>query len=103
MVTEAPTYRCFLCGFRINAELCEGSYIRAWKVTVCSKCLNVNRGGIEPTEDMLAKLGAAHLTLTLNRAGKIDWPETIEDPILPAVHAARLQKDRRHTFIWRHV
>jgi len=103
MVTEVPTFRCFLCGFRINPESCEGSYIRAWKVTVCANCLNVSRGGIQPTKDMLAKLGAAHLNLTLNRAGKIDWPETIEDPLLPAKHAARLQNGPRHAFIWRHT
>ncbi|HKD48909.1 MAG TPA: hypothetical protein VKB67_14570 [Rhizomicrobium sp.] len=102
-MTEAPTYRCFLCGFRIDTELCLGSYIRTWKVTVCANCLNMSRSGIQPTKDMLAKLGAAHVNLALNKAGKIDWPETIEDPILPAEYAPRLQKGPRHTFIWRQV
>jgi len=100
MVTEAPTYRCFLCGFRIDPELCHGSYIRAWKVTVCAVCLDASRGGIQPTRAMVERLRAARtVNLTLNKAGKIDWPERIENPVMPAVCAARRQTGHQNTFI----
>jgi hypothetical protein len=103
MVTDTPTYRCFLCGFRIDPELCKGRFIHAWKVTVCSNCLAMNRGGIQPTKVMVAKLQAARVNLTINKAGKIDWPEAIDMLIAPAERAPRQPKRPRRSFLWKNT
>lgn len=104
MVTEAPTYRCFLCGSRIDIELCEGRYIRAWKVTACKHCLNCCHSGIEPTKTVLAKLKAAHIDFRLNAAGSIDWPEAVGERA-PIAEEVRPPKGRRfrHGFSWKHA
>jgi hypothetical protein len=101
MIMEAPTYRCFLCGSRINPELCEGRYIQAWKVTVCANCLSSNRSGIRPSRAMLAKFEAARLSLKLNKLGKIDWPEPIDKLILPADRVPRQPIRPRRAFVWK--
>jgi len=83
MITEVPTYRCFLCSarFRMDEEHCEGKYVPKWKVAVCSPCLNGSREGIEANKKVLAKLNAAHIEPTYTKTGLIAWPGQLSPPL----------------------
>ena len=71
---RVPTYPCFVCGtyFKMGHGAWHGTYIAAWKLTVCDACHSAD--GIVPDASVLTALAAAGVTPTYNEDGYVAWP-----------------------------
>ena len=77
MVIDTPFLHCFFCGHRFGADFDarEGSFIRAWKIAVCTRCFYGNRTGPAADHPAIKKLTKQGVAIKATNEGIVPWPE----------------------------
>jgi hypothetical protein len=77
MVIETPFLHCFFCSCRFAADLEAGggSFVHAWKVAVCMRCLYGNPEGPAAQHPALKKLAKRGIAIEATGDGIVPWPE----------------------------
>ena len=90
MSAKAFRTACFLCrrSLRLGPGLHEGTKIPRWSITVCSPCLDINRGGLVPTlhPRLVAYFESKEIDPALNINGWFEWPRRRSSEAQPATN-----------------
>lgn len=79
MVIDTPFLHCFFCGRRFSPDLeaRQGSFLHAWKVTVCIRCLDGNRQGLPASHPAVGQLARRGLFPKPAKNGIVSWPDSV--------------------------
>ena len=76
MVIETHFLHCFFCGRRFSPgpDPKEGTFIQAWKVAACLRCVEGNQDGLSAKHPAVKQLARRGTRLDLPRSGIVPWP-----------------------------
>jgi hypothetical protein len=76
---EIPTIECFLCQrqFKFGRGAYHGRGVRAWGISICQTCENVNHDGLVPGSHprLVEHLKSKGIEIRRNKSGWIDIPQ----------------------------
>ena len=79
MVIDTPFFHCFFCSRRFGTDPLapEGTYIQAWKVAACARCISDNSLGLPAKHPAIRKLAMNGIVLAVPTNGFLTWPTCV--------------------------